>query len=1506
MEKQNIKTIFLLQILFICVVFSFIFIPHHVWRKLFHGNNFAAAFTSQTGGDWNNPSTWGVGIEPFLYPQGIALSPTGEIYVADTDHSRSVVLNHDGTASTTFTPSGYGITFSPHGYIYLSNTNNSQINVIYPNLTASTSFFEPSGLKPMDLAFDTNNTIWVADTFNSRVVQLDIGGNVLQVITILASTSPDTFSFPTSIAISSTTGYIYVDDNGNHRIIVLNPDGTASTTYTGIGLDNSRGIAFSPNEDALYIANRNTNSIIVLDRYGNASTTFDGGVFPFNSPHDLAVAPNGDLYVLDTINQRVVVLDSHGVALTSYDGTATGLNSVEGVDYPGLSDDVDITNSVTLTADQSVHNVVIDGGTIDLNGHTLHVYGDWNNINGTIQDGTNSTGVVDFAGTSSQRIFGENTFQNLTKYSSASSSLLFDTSATTTILNNVHFSGTVNNLLSISPVTGSVIPVFDFSIGSSTPSISVAFSAPSSLTYGPNGYIYVTDYNSSRLVVLNPDGSASTTVDLSNYVVSSSPSGISISIANKIYISDESLNSIIVLNLDGTLDTIYGQSTQYNGIALDTPSDIKVASSGDLYITDYNNARIVVLHSNGNFFAAYDVGGNPTGLALSTTTGNIYVANLSSNQITVLDSSGNIINNISSVYLTSVAGIAISPSDELYISDPSNNSVVAMDTDGTVHAVYGTGLNLSGPDGIAVSPSGGIAISDSNNNRILVLDSLGNPIKAYYSAITDEFSSPFGVAHDSDDNIFISDCDLNTIQKFNASGTFLKQLDSDVLLSCSSFLTVDSVNNLYAISNNNNLLIRFDSSGNYSTSTTIEGIGTGIAVDNSGNIYLGSFDIFGDFSNNHGIIKLDPNFHILATTTEANNVSFSLNYDGITIDPTQQYMYVADDNNNRIVKLHTSDLSFVSETTGPVGVQFAGPSNVSIDATGDLYVSDGYNNRVVKMDTDYHFLNQWGTYGTEDGQFDFPAQMTIDTAGAIYVADLNNHRVQKFTQSPFAVFNIFLDSLGTSSFSYLSVSGSNNTSLSPFTCIDCIDAGANTNWLFATSTPAPTTPHHHRNNVSVGNPAPIVPIIPPSPIPSASTTASTTHEQSSSSTAEISPSPEQKEIADMTPTNPAKENPQEADSKLPQVKQPNTEKQKTTKIVPSFVDETFSSSFFDSVKSSFATTKDIMVQSFHDLKGVIESPSGSVITKSIATGGVALSAAISIGTVAFANPITFSEVWMVPARIFGLMLGALGIRRKQRQWGTVYDSVTKRPLDPAYVSLIDANGKEISSAITDLDGRYGFLVIPGTYRIVAKKTNYSFPSNTMQGKNFDEVYNDLYFGGDILIVHEGDTLTKNIPMDPVSFNWNEFAKNRSNINTFIKAKDVLWAKISKDVFIIGALVSFCALVFAPQPYNIIIAGFYIVAYIFNYVVFKQKKSGQIMGENGIPLAYSIVKIFREGETEPMLKKITDAFGKYYVLVPNGNYRLEIDRKNSDASYSNIIHSDIFTIDTGIINTDYMI
>jgi len=333
------------------------------------------------------------------------------------------------------------------------------------------------------------------------------------------------------------------------------------------------------------------------------------------------------------------------------------------------------------------------------------------------------------------------------------------------------------------------------------------------------------------------------------------------------------------------------------------------------------------------------------------------------------------------------------------------------------------------------------------------------------------------------------------------------------------------------------------------------------------------------------------------------------------------------------------------------------------------------------------------------------------------------------------------------------------------------------------------------------------------------------------------------------------------------------------------------------------------IKTVEKFDSVMKTPAGKVTSNTISTIGIVSGTAVMLSAAAFAEPIAFSDIWLIPGRILGLILGALGVKKKQRKWGTVYDSTTKRPIDPVYVSLINIEtNEEVDSAITDLDGRYGFVAVPGKYKIVAEKTDYTFPSKKMENRNFDEVYNDLYFGEEITVGSEGDLIIKNIPMDSNSFNWNEFAKAKLlDVNSFIKEKDIVWAKVSKAFFFIGTIASVLTMIFVPNPYNYIIVGLYVIAYSVNYFILKKKESGKIKeNSTGIPLSFAIVNIFREGVESPMMKKVTDKYGKYYALVPNGTYFVKVEKKNDDESYQEVLKTELFEVKNGVINKNYNI
>ncbi|MDD4989427.1 MAG: hypothetical protein PHV42_03305 [Candidatus Pacebacteria bacterium] len=325
-------------------------------------------------------------------------------------------------------------------------------------------------------------------------------------------------------------------------------------------------------------------------------------------------------------------------------------------------------------------------------------------------------------------------------------------------------------------------------------------------------------------------------------------------------------------------------------------------------------------------------------------------------------------------------------------------------------------------------------------------------------------------------------------------------------------------------------------------------------------------------------------------------------------------------------------------------------------------------------------------------------------------------------------------------------------------------------------------------------------------------------------------------------------------------------------------------------------------------KQAIKNPTGLILSQTLPTVGVVVQTTAAL-TAVFATPIVFSEIVFLPLRLWSLLLGIFGLKKKKRQpWGVVYDSITKQPLDPAYVVLMGANGEEITSSITDLDGRYGFLLEPGRYKLVANKTNYTFPSKKLAGQTSDVLYTDLYFGEEIVVGQAGETVTKNIPLDPLKFDFNEFAKSKQQLTKFYSRHDVLIHRISNAFFFIGFIVAALTLLVAPEPYNTIIFGVYIFMLALKYLVFRPTPTGSLIDkETKLPLSFAIVRVFSVSLGREMTHRVADIHGRYYCLVPFGDYYVTVEKKNDDGTYTKVFTSPtIHAGKNGLIKESYTI
>lgn len=269
-----------------------------------------------------------------------------------------------------------------------------------------------------------------------------------------------------------------------------------------------------------------------------------------------------------------------------------------------------------------------------------------------------------------------------------------------------------------------------------------------------------------------------------------------------------------------------------------------------------------------------------------------------------------------------------------------------------------------------------------------------------------------------------------------------------------------------------------------------------------------------------------------------------------------------------------------------------------------------------------------------------------------------------------------------------------------------------------------------------------------------------------------------------------------------------------------------------------------------------------------------------------------------------------GRRRKGEPWGTVYDAITKQPLDPVYIVaeqlLPDGSFKEVSSAISDIDGRFGFFLPAGTYYLKANKTHYFFPSKKLAGQKEDEIYTDLYFGGPIENTGQ-EVINLNIPMDPTGFDWNEFAKSKSDFFRFYTKKQIWSNRIKNFIFTFGFAFSLFALIVSPSWWNVLMFALYIGLYIFNYFWSRNRKPITVRsGVTGEPLPFAIIKLFVPDINQQIKNVVADKFGKVFILVRPGSYYYTVEEKKLDGSYGKIYQSPVISLPKGILTEDIIV
>ncbi|MGH9841930.1 MAG: hypothetical protein ACREEM_24505 [Blastocatellia bacterium] len=329
-----------------------------------------------------------------VYPNGLAFDNQGDLYVSDIGAHR--ILKHTrrgqllvvaGTGQSGFSGDGglaakaqlhspHDLAFDAEGNLFVADSGNHRIRridrqgviitIAGDGLSAKTGYNDPllpnSLNNPQSLAFDREENLLIADTYNHVVRRLDRNG----AMTIFAGSVPGyggdggaatkaQISLPMAVAVAPDSG-VYISDAGNSRIRRVAPDGMIQTVagygppqdtygggYAGDGGPPEKAKLFSATDlkfdvaGNLYIADSGNHRIRVV-RNGVITTLAGSGKMGFsgdggkateadlNTPQKVAIAHDGTVFIADRVNHRIRKVDARGVISTIAGvGSPTGM-----------------------------------------------------------------------------------------------------------------------------------------------------------------------------------------------------------------------------------------------------------------------------------------------------------------------------------------------------------------------------------------------------------------------------------------------------------------------------------------------------------------------------------------------------------------------------------------------------------------------------------------------------------------------------------------------------------------------------------------------------------------------------------------------------------------------------------------------------------------------------------------------------------------------------------------------------------------------------------------------------------------------------------------------------------------------------------------------------------------------------------------------------------------------------------------------------------------------------
>lgn len=253
------------------------------------------------------------------------------------------------------------------------------------------------------------------------------------------------------------------------------------------------------------------------------------------------------------------------------------------------------------------------------------------------------------------------------------------------------------------------------------------------------------------------------------------------------------------------------------------------------------------------------------------------------------------------------------------------------------------------------------------------------------------------------------------------------------------------------------------------------------------------------------------------------------------------------------------------------------------------------------------------------------------------------------------------------------------------------------------------------------------------------------------------------------------------------------------------------------------------------------------------------------------------------------------LRRRRRGYGTVFESLSKQPIDLALVRVIDAEtNRVVASRVTDRDGRFYAMVPAGNYRFAVVKRGFDFPSRYLAGETSDETFGQINTGQAVLASGKGG-IDVNLPIDGPADDAPAAQILKRHSRRFVQTV------LAYAGLILGAI----STIFAWTILSWILLAVHVILFLLfsrlTYIPFG-KPWGTVKNQRtGEKLSRAVVRIVDNHYNKVLDSRVTNRAGQYGFIVGKNVYRLFTDKpsyqkfrgepfevkRESDVVYKNI-------------------